>query len=207
MSETAMIPPAKPAPTLRTMVTHRFGAPTLPKRQPLGWKPALDHIVVGSGQGVGVLARLLASPPEGRIEGVIFASDAVDLPETIARTEDPARFAARLAECLENAPMGAELYAAGPEAFLTEVQRIATAAGFPPDAVMTERAGSAARDCQCAHCKTVIRGLAHRFCICPACGLSLLVRDHFSPRLGLYQAVAISPTDPRIAIYRETVLE
>lgn len=207
MSETAMIPPAKPAPKLRSMVTHRFGASTLPKRQPLVWKPALDHIVAGAGAGIGVLARLLSSPPEGRVEGVVLAPAAEGLPETVARTEDPARFGALLTACLENAPMGAELYAAGPEAFLTEVQRIATAAGFPADAVMTGRAGSAARDCQCAHCKAVIRGVTHRFCLCPSCGLSLLVRDHFSPRLGLYQAVAISPADPRIALYRETVLE
>lgn len=196
----------KPKAKQRTMVTHRFQASTLPVRETLVWKPAIDHLVVASGAGIAVVERLLQTPPKGIVEVIILAPDGKEPVDYASICRDQQGVEALLAERLASVPMGAELYAAGPEAFLTLVQRVACAADFPTDAIMTERAGSAARDCQCAHCKGIKRGQETRFYICPHCGEALLVRDHFSPRLGLYQAVAISPNDERISVYKDTVL-
>ncbi len=59
-----------------------------------------------------------------------------------------------------------------------------------------EHRGSAKRRVQCVHCKGFTEDVTTNPVHCAHCGLNLLVRDHYSRRLGAFQGVCIDAEVP-----------
>ncbi|MDL2409345.1 dimethylamine monooxygenase subunit DmmA family protein [Rhizobium calliandrae] len=102
----------------------------------------------------------------------------------------------RLKGSLATAHMGTRLYIAGTEGFIGQAMMVALDYGMDHASVMTEHRGSLARRVQCVHCKGISEDVTHSPFACSHCGLSLLVRDHYSRRLGAFQGVNIDAEEP-----------
>jgi dimethylamine monooxygenase subunit C len=103
---------------------------------------------------------------------------------------------ARLRQLLDSAPMGLRLYAAGSEPLIGSV--VQAGADFSIDhlSIRTEHRGSLMRRVQCVHCKGFIDNVTTNPVKCSHCGLTLLVRDHYSRRLAAFQGVCIDAEVP-----------
>lgn len=102
----------------------------------------------------------------------------------------------RLKGLLATAHMGTRLYIAGTEGFIGQAMMVALESSMDHASIITEHRGSRARRVQCVHCKGITEDVTHNPCRCHHCGLSLLVRDHYSRRLGAFQGVNIDAEDP-----------
>ena len=102
----------------------------------------------------------------------------------------------RLKGALANATMGTRLYAAGTEPYIGSVLQAALDCGIDHKSVITEHRGSAKRRVQCVHCKGYTENVTTNPVTCDHCGLSLLVRDHYSRRLGAFMGVCIDAEVP-----------
>ncbi|AYG61732.1 dimethylamine monooxygenase subunit DmmA family protein [Rhizobium jaguaris] len=102
----------------------------------------------------------------------------------------------RLKGSLATAHMGTRLYIAGTEGFIGQAMMVALDYGMDHASVMTEHRGSLARRVQCVHCKGITEDVTHSPFTCSHCGLPLLVRDHYSRRLGAFQGVNIDAEEP-----------
>lgn len=100
---------------------------------------------------------------------------------------------------LGQARMGTRLYIAGTEGFIGQAMQVALNHGVDHASVMTEHRGSAARRVQCVHCKGITENVKTSPFTCSHCGLSLLVRDHYSRRIGAFQGVCIDAEEPGTA--------
>jgi dimethylamine monooxygenase subunit C len=105
----------------------------------------------------------------------------------------------RLRACLDQARMGTRLYIAGTEGFIGQVMQVALELGIDFHSIRTEHRGSTARRVQCVHCKGITDEVRTSPFTCSHCGLSLLVRDHYSRRLGAFQGVNIDAEEPGTA--------
>lgn len=157
-------------------------------------------MIVSADLHAGTKSRPLYKPivPDTTARATLIVTDGRNLPAELARLFAPvpaeiwtrpeplAPLAARLAEETE----GLRLVAVGPEAFLWDVVRVAEAAGMGRDEIGLFLDGPALRRVQCLHCKSFLDGVTEKIVTCPGCGLTLLVRDHFSRRLGAYQGIA-----------------
>jgi predicted RNA-binding Zn-ribbon protein involved in translation (DUF1610 family) len=102
----------------------------------------------------------------------------------------------RLKGSLSSARMGTRLYISGTEGFIGQVMMVALEYGMDHASVITEHRGSLARRVQCVHCKGITDDVTQSPFTCSHCGLSLLVRDHYSRRLGAFQGVNIDAEEP-----------
>jgi predicted RNA-binding Zn-ribbon protein involved in translation (DUF1610 family) len=100
---------------------------------------------------------------------------------------------------LGQAHMGTCLYVAGTEGFMGQAMQVGMNHGVDPASIHAEHRGSAARRVQCVHCKGITDNVTTSPYTCSACGLSLLVRDHYSRRLGAFQGVCIDAEEPGTA--------
>jgi predicted RNA-binding Zn-ribbon protein involved in translation (DUF1610 family) len=105
----------------------------------------------------------------------------------------------RLNVMLEQARMGTRIYIAGTEGFIGQAMQVAMAHGVDPGSILTEHRGSEARRVQCVHCKGITDNVKTSPYKCSHCGLQLLVRDHYSRRLGAFQGVCIDAEEPGTA--------
>jgi dimethylamine monooxygenase subunit C len=105
----------------------------------------------------------------------------------------------RLRAMLQNAKMGLRLYIAGTEGFIGQVMQVAIECGIDFNSIRTEHRGSEARRVQCVHCKGITDDVKTQPVICTHCGLSLLVRDHYSRRIAAFQGVCIDAEEPGTA--------
>lgn len=105
----------------------------------------------------------------------------------------------RLNVMLGQAKMGTRLYVAGTEGFIGQAMQVALNHGIDHASILCEHRGSAARRVQCVHCKGVTDNVTTSPYICTHCGLSLLVRDHYSRRIGAFQGVNIDAEEPGTA--------
>ena len=105
----------------------------------------------------------------------------------------------RLRVCLDNARMGTRVYISGTEGFIGQIIQIALEFGVDFNSLRTEHRGSLARRVQCVHCKGITDDVTASPYICTHCGLPLLVRDHYSRRLGAFQGVNIDAEAPGTA--------
>jgi len=105
----------------------------------------------------------------------------------------------RLNVMLGQAKMGTRLYVAGTEGFIGQAMQVALNHGIDHASIRCEHRGSAARRVQCVHCKGVTDNVTTSPYICTHCGLSLLVRDHYSRRIGAFQGVNIDAEEPGTA--------
>ncbi|MDZ4328164.1 MAG: dimethylamine monooxygenase subunit DmmA family protein [Pseudomonas sp.] len=90
---------------------------------------------------------------------------------------------------LGEARMGTRLYLAGSESFLGSAMQVATHFDMNRDEVLREHSGTLVRRVWCVHCDTYTENVTQRVYDCPGCGLTLVVRDHYSRRLAAFQAV------------------
>jgi hypothetical protein len=102
----------------------------------------------------------------------------------------------RLRATLSTATMGTRLYIAGTEGFIGQAMQVALEFGIDPNSICTEHRGSLARRVQCVHCKGITDHVTTSPCTCSHCGLALLVRDHYSRRIGAFQGVNIDAEVP-----------
>ena len=105
----------------------------------------------------------------------------------------------RLNVVLGQAKMGTRIYVAGTEGFIGQTVQVAAAHGVDHNSVHAEHRGTTARRVQCVHCKGITDNVTTSPYTCSACGLSLLVRDHYSRRLGAFQGVCIDAEEPGTA--------
>ena len=105
----------------------------------------------------------------------------------------------RLKATLISAKMGARFYASGTEGFIGQAMQVAIENGIDFNSVRTEHRGSMARRVQCVHCKGVTDNVTTQPCTCSHCGLTLLVRDHYSRRIAAFQGVCIDAEEPGTA--------
>jgi predicted RNA-binding Zn-ribbon protein involved in translation (DUF1610 family) len=105
----------------------------------------------------------------------------------------------RLRGSLNNATMGTRLYISGTEGFIGQVMQVALDLGMDFNSIPTEHRGSLARRVQCVHCKGTTENVTMSPFTCSHCGLTLLVRDHYSRRLAAFQGVNIDAEEPGTA--------
>ncbi|MFA5956009.1 dimethylamine monooxygenase subunit DmmA family protein [Hyphomicrobium sp.] len=103
---------------------------------------------------------------------------------------------ARLREILDAAPMGVRLYAAGTEPLIGSVVQAGADYSIDHLSIKTEHRGSLMRRVQCVHCKGFTENVTTNPVTCSHCGLTLMVRDHYSRRLAAFQGVCIDAEVP-----------
>lgn len=101
----------------------------------------------------------------------------------------------RLQMLLEQAQAGTRLYVCGDESFLWHVYRLARHAGLLADEIELFRQGERRR-LYCVHCGHFQDIGSEGESSCGQCRVKLLVREHFSRRLGAYMGVCIDPDSP-----------
>lgn len=170
-------------------------------------RPGSGHLMVADGIGADALLDLVAAAPEilpachiiymPGADGVDKAADLQALGAAqFIRCPTFATALPRLQKVLTDARMGLQIYAAGTEGLMGQVQREVIAAGLPHTALQMEHRGSLARRVQCVHCKGITENVVNDPFKCSHCGLNLFVRDHYSRRLAAFQGVNIDAEDP-----------
>ena len=101
-----------------------------------------------------------------------------------------------LTHYLSRASVGLRLYALGTESFIWDVYNIGSAAGLTSAEMFLTQFGSPRRRVYCCHCKTIIGDVMETIALCPGCGASLQVRDHFSRRLAAFMGVKVDAEIP-----------
>lgn len=172
---------------------------------------ARRHILVGEGNGADTLLRLRSSlvhdtgTPDTRHIAIFYTVGAgPDRTGALVGTggqavktvPDREQLCETIRTNLAGAPMGTRLYVAGTEPFLWAIALTAREAGMPDAAIQMERCGPAIRAVRCVHCRTTAPAVERTIYQCPGCGLHLMVRDHFSRRLGVYQGVCVDAEAP-----------
>lgn len=179
---------------------------------------AKSNLIVCEGEGAHAVLDLAAKAPEGffRKASILFCPSASN--ELVGKLEalgadtvwvlpTPETVLFRLKAILSTSFMGTRLYVAGTEPFIASALKEAAAAGIINKSVITEHRGSAKRRVQCVHCKGMSDNVTTNPVICSHCGLNLLVRDHFSYRLGAFQGVCIDAEVPGEAPAPEEVFK
>jgi len=92
--------------------------------------------------------------------------------------------------------MGDRLYVLGTEPFLWSVAGAAALIGFGPGQLQLEHAGSLRRRVWCTHCHATTENVTTSIVACRGCSRHLLVRDHFSRRLGAFMGVMVDAEAP-----------
>jgi dimethylamine monooxygenase subunit C len=105
----------------------------------------------------------------------------------------------RLTVMLGTAKMGLRVYISGTEGFIGQAMQVALNHGIDFNSIPTEHRGSEARRVQCVHCKGITENVRTQPFTCSHCGLPLLVRDHYSRRIGAFQGVSIDAEEPGTA--------
>jgi hypothetical protein len=193
------------------------GIKSRPVYAPLALRPGGPHLVVADGEGALAVLDLVA----GADPGVAATLQIWYVPGGSAGQGHEARLAATAITCevvpsvaaavaglraaLADARMGTQLYAAGTEDLIGQVVQAGLEAGMELGAIGAEHRGSLARRVQCVHCKAITDEVTTQPVTCSGCGLSLLVRDHFSRRIGAFQGVCIDAEEPGTAPLPEPV--
>ncbi len=105
---------------------------------------------------------------------------------------------AHLVQTLSTARMDTRLYLAGTEGLIGRAMQVALEAGMDHRSISTEHRGSLARRVQCVHCKGITENVTTQPARCGRCGLTLLVRDHYSRRAAAFQGVCIDAEEPGV---------
>ena len=170
---------------------------------------ARHNLIAAEGEGAAAVLQMAAAAPAGFFErstllycpagsaGKHYEDKLRNLkPDVlwVLPTLETAMF--RLKGTLDTATMGTRLYATGPEPFIGSVLQTAIEHGIDHHSVITEHRGSAHRRVQCVHCKGFTENVTTNPVVCGHCGLNLLVRDHYSRRLGAFQGVCIDAEVP-----------
>ncbi|HCI06629.1 hypothetical protein N9Q06_00235 [bacterium] len=162
-----------------------------------------QHLMIADAEGAEAILDI-ATPDLMAKTHIIYIPKGTDFADEL-RALNPAQFyqgpsyaasVSRIQRVLQDAAMGLQLYLAGTEGLMGQVQSEAMKAGIPHTAIQTEHRGSTARRMQCVHCKGITEDVATDPFQCSHCNLNLFVRDHYSRRIAAYQAVCIDAEDP-----------
>lgn len=177
-----------------------------PRYGVLAVRQGSGHLMMADGDGAGAIVDLALNAAVLAVTHIIYVPGAngVDRaaelqalgPAQFLRAPTFAAALPRLQKVLADAHMGLQIYAAGTEGLMGQVQREVVAAGLPHTAVQMEHRGSRARRVQCVHCKGITDNVSHDPFQCSHCGLHLFVRDHYSRRIAAFQGVNIDAEDP-----------
>ena len=150
--------------------------------------PSLDESILAKTE---ILYVAAASKPRehGRKLASLGASDYWEAPTVPVLLN-------RLHVMLGTAKMGLRIYISGTEGFIGQAMQVALNHGVDFNSIPTEHRGSEARRVQCVHCKGITENVKTSPYTCSHCGLQLLVRDHYSRRLGAFQGVCIDAEEP-----------
>ncbi|MFO1146765.1 MAG: dimethylamine monooxygenase subunit DmmA family protein [Alsobacter sp.] len=170
-------------------------------------RPGLRHLLVADEAGGPALLDLVQSAPAdfaGHCRILLAAPGVSDCAVALsglgalsfATAPGVAAILPRLRQMLATARMGTRLYVAGAEGLIGQATALALEAGMETGAIQAEHRGSLARRVQCVHCKGVTENVVTQPARCAHCGLTLLVRDHWSRRLGAFQGVCIDAEEP-----------
>lgn len=189
-----------------------------PTYRPLTPRPGTLHLFAADGEGALAILEMAGTAPPGFFEHAHIVY--VPGPSAAARHGDRLRsltprsffegpslpaILPRLQQVLANARMGTRLYLAGTEGLIGQVMRLAIEAGMDHASIEAEHRGSLARRVQCVHCKGITEAVTTQPCTCSHCGLTLLVRDHYSRRVAAFQGVCIDAEEPGMAPPMEEV--
>lgn len=107
-----------------------------------------------------------------------------------------AEIVSKLDGTLSGCVIGTRLYIAGSESFIGSAVQIAMKHHLNSDALQCEHCGSTARRVYCLHCRTLNEKVTTNIATCAGCSRHLLVRDHYSGRLGAYMGVMVDAEVP-----------
>jgi dimethylamine monooxygenase subunit C len=170
---------------------------------------ARRHIICAEAEGAETVVNLLS----GAASDILARTEVLYVPRSVADrnhaeqlralspdvlTEAPtiATLLVRLDGLLANAVMGQRLSIVGTEGFIGECMQVALRHGVDQASIRTEHRGSEKRRVQCVHCKGITEDVTTQPARCSHCGLMLLVRDHYSHRIGAFQGVCIDAEEP-----------
>ena len=160
------------------------------------------HVIAGQGSGGVAIARLASemTPQQRAATTVIYSTASFSghdhqgavRASGVSRVDVVDSNAAAiqaLDDVLASATMGLRLYLAGSESFIGTAMQVARVYDLGPDEILREHAGSLTRRVWCAHCDHYTEDVTRRLFVCSGCGLTLVVRDHYSSRLAAFQGV------------------
>jgi len=188
------------------------GIKSRPIYHPLEPKPGSRHLFVADAEGAQAILELASKTPEGfwdkaRILFIPSSSagkgyedrlqELINFPLYVGPTIAAA--IPRLTKELADAHMGTQIYMAGTEGLIGQAMMVALEAGVDQGSIQREHRGSEARRVQCVHCKGITEDVTTQPVKCSHCGLMLLVRDHYSRRIGAFQGVCIDAEQPGTA--------
>lgn len=173
---------------------------------PLEWdRSGRQHILFAADEDAALARRLFEWPPLGTLV-VLSVQENPDAPscwrsnlppgaqQRVARRRDAAL--QQLHDLLEQADMGARLYAVGDEDAIWQAGRLAERHGMGAEAVRLQRIATQARPVYCVHCRQTTHHVLTNVVDCVGCGRALFVRDHFSRRLGAYMGFQVDAEVP-----------
>jgi predicted RNA-binding Zn-ribbon protein involved in translation (DUF1610 family) len=181
------------------LITGIKSRPVYDRLQPL--PGGIRHIIAGQGSGGRAMLRLLEEMAgQDRPITLLYSLESFSgqdfLTQLQQHPEHPLHVHATnqslidaLKTLLGEARMGTRLYLAGSESFLGSAMQVATHFDLNRDEVLREHSGTLVRRVWCVHCDTYTENVTQRVYDCPGCGLTLVVRDHYSRRLAAFQAV------------------
>ncbi|MCP1495412.1 putative RNA-binding Zn-ribbon protein involved in translation (DUF1610 family) [Pseudomonas migulae] len=181
------------------LITGIKSRPVYDRLQPL--PGGIRHIIAGQGSGGRAMLRLLEDMAgQDRPITLLYSLESFSgqdfLTQLQQHPEHPLHVHATnqslidaLKTLLGEARMGTRLYLAGSESFLGSAMQVATHFDLNRDEVLREHSGTLVRRVWCVHCDTYTENVTQRVYDCPGCGLTLVVRDHYSRRLAAFQAV------------------
>jgi predicted RNA-binding Zn-ribbon protein involved in translation (DUF1610 family) len=182
------------------LITGIKSRPVYDQLQPL--PGGLRHIIAGQGSGGGAMLRLLSEMAGlDRPITLLYSQESFSGQNFLAQLQQQhpglslkivdtnQALIDALKAVLVDARMGARLYLAGSESFLGSAMQVATQFDLNRDEVLREHSGTLVRRVWCVHCDTYTENVTQRVYDCPGCGMTLVVRDHYSRRLAAFQAV------------------
>ncbi|VVP53583.1 hypothetical protein PS850_05575 [Pseudomonas fluorescens] len=181
------------------LITGIKSRPIYDRLQPL--PGGIRHIIAGQGSGGRAMLRLLGDMAGlNRPITLLYSQESFSgqdfLDQLQLHPEHPLHVHAsnqalidELKALLGEARMGTRLYLAGSESFLGSAMQVATHFDLNRDEVLREHSGTLVRRVWCVHCDSYTENVTQRVYDCPGCGLTLVVRDHYSRRLAAFQAV------------------
>lgn len=181
------------------LITGIKSRPVYDRLQPL--PGGIRHIIAGQGSGGRAMLRLLEEMAgQDRPITLLYSLESFSgqdfLTQLQQHPEHPLHVHATnqslidaLKTLLGEARMGTRLYLAGSESFLGSAMQVATHFDLNRDEVLREHSGTLVRRVWCVHCDTYTENVTQRVYDCPGCGVTLVVRDHYSRRLAAFQAV------------------
>ena len=181
------------------LITGIKSRPVYDRLQPL--PGGMRHIIAGQGSGGRAMLRLLEEMAGlDRPVTLLYSQESFSGQDFLAGLQQHPRHQLQvftsnqaliedLNDLLFDARMGTRLYLAGSESFLGSAMQVATRFDLNRDEVLREHSGTLVRRVWCVHCDTYTENVTQRVYDCPGCGLTLVVRDHYSRRLAAFQAV------------------